>query len=644
MWSDNETDIDFLGFQHLVDAAASIVRNGSLLPATIGVFGDWGSGKSSLLSLVRKELEKDKDDILVLHFNGWLFEGYHDTKTALIGSVLDALADNKTIFNKVRGKVVRLIKRLDFIALAKTAARAGVGYVLAGDIGAGIAVASDPTALRAALEKQAKELGDELKDMKPEDIEKLERYIKDDVGHELRRGIRQFRHDFADLLNETACKAVVVVIDDLDRCMPDTIIEALEAIKLFLFVPKTAFIIGADERLVQYAVRRRFPELPGQRVDVGRDYLEKLIQYPIRVPPLGRGEIETYINILFAQTAKLKPEHFESLRTRATTCDPTALLAARVNTGIAREVLGTIPPDLTDGLSLAESITPMLAQGTSGNPRQCKRFLNTLILRMQMAKSRGIELKRRVLAKLMLLEYFRSASFTQLAELQASQGGRPRELADAEKAVRTLPKQEKNTPKKESKDNPSSETDENTMLPVWLSDPWAREWLLLEPTLAAENLQPYFFFSRDALGITSGAAKRMSPSAQELLEQLVHPADAVRAQADKRASEVTGVDAAAIFEALAERAREEEAPEEKHSALRAMFHWVELRRELLSQLVTLLGSFPDARLPLWVLSALQAATKGSEVHQAARALVDQWSKSAANGAFRSLAQKLLPNF
>ena len=77
------------------------------------------------------------------------------------------------------------------------------------------------------------------------------------------------------------------------RIISDTIIETLEAIKLFLFVPGTAFVIGADDRLVQYAVRQRFPELPGTETEVGRDYLEKLVQFPIRVPPPIITEIES---------------------------------------------------------------------------------------------------------------------------------------------------------------------------------------------------------------------------------------------------------------------------------------------------------------------------------------------------------------
>ena len=56
MWSDNETPVDLLGFGHPVTAVTSIVRNDSLLPASIGVYGDWGSGKSSLLEMVTAEL------------------------------------------------------------------------------------------------------------------------------------------------------------------------------------------------------------------------------------------------------------------------------------------------------------------------------------------------------------------------------------------------------------------------------------------------------------------------------------------------------------------------------------------------------------------------------------------------------------
>jgi predicted KAP-like P-loop ATPase len=83
VWSDNEARIDLLNVQHLVAAVTGIVRNQSLLPATIGVFGGWGSGKSSLISMVREQLEGD-EGVVCVSFNGGFFEGYEDAKASFL--------------------------------------------------------------------------------------------------------------------------------------------------------------------------------------------------------------------------------------------------------------------------------------------------------------------------------------------------------------------------------------------------------------------------------------------------------------------------------------------------------------------------------------------------------------------------------
>ena len=114
MWSDTEADIDLLGFHHLKAAVLSIVRDDSLLPATIGVYGDWGSGKSSLMRMVREDLEKE-EGALVLSFNGWLFEGYEDAKTALMGTIIEEIIARRTLGTEVKEKA----KRLGFKLLKK---------------------------------------------------------------------------------------------------------------------------------------------------------------------------------------------------------------------------------------------------------------------------------------------------------------------------------------------------------------------------------------------------------------------------------------------------------------------------------------------------------------------------------------------
>ncbi len=77
--------IDLLGYRHLVGALLSIAQADRLLPATIGVFGDWGSGKSSLIRMACEAIKDEKT--LVISFNGWLFEGYEDAKTAIMGKL-----------------------------------------------------------------------------------------------------------------------------------------------------------------------------------------------------------------------------------------------------------------------------------------------------------------------------------------------------------------------------------------------------------------------------------------------------------------------------------------------------------------------------------------------------------------------------
>jgi predicted KAP-like P-loop ATPase len=247
MWSDNESDLDLLGYSHLIKAITSVIADESLLPATIGVFGDWGSGKSSLMKMVELDLRENKD-VLVLSFNGWLFEGYEDAKTALMGTILDELAGRRTLTDKATALLGKLLKRINWLRLLGLAAKGGVALATGG-------LAAHSLAGGAAAAATA---------FDPEAAAKL---LNEDAAQDLRRGIREFRADFEKLLAELDIKALVVMIDDLDRCMPDTIIETLEAIKLFLFVPRSAFVIGADERLVKYAVPRTSAREDGGRFD-----------------------------------------------------------------------------------------------------------------------------------------------------------------------------------------------------------------------------------------------------------------------------------------------------------------------------------------------------------------------------------------
>jgi hypothetical protein len=223
--------------------------------------------------------------------------------------------------------------------------------------------------------------------------------------------VRTFRERFAKLLRDSDIKTLVVLIDDLDRCSPERVIENLEAIKLFLSVPSTAFVIGADPRIVEHAIRQRYAERAasgGSKEDTERlvrDYLEKVVQVPYQLPRLSGSEIETYMVLLFCKL-HLKPGE-------AATCIAKSRSERDANRygvfGYAkvREALGggDLKDTLAAALSFCSSAAPLIADGLEGNPRQVKRFLNAFILRKKLAEvARLKDVRDEVLVKLMIPE------------------------------------------------------------------------------------------------------------------------------------------------------------------------------------------------------------------------------------------------
>ena len=453
-------------------------------------------------------------------------------------------------------------------------------------------------------------------------------------------------------MDETKLKRLVVVVDDLDRCNPDTIIETLEAIKLFLFVPKTAFIVGADERLVRYAVRRRFPEHPGDYAEVGRDYLEKLIQFPVRIPPMGRAETDSYVKLLLAERCDLSDHAYGKMRDAV--IGPSASMGARIDHQVATDALtGSIPQPLSESLVLAEQIAPVLAAGLLGNPRQCKRFLNTLMMRLGMADVRGVELKRGVLAKLMLLEYLRPESFKELARLQAAQAGVLAEIRDAEKAQKgdgtgdaqnadepeSKPPKADAAPKKVAPPRPAVRNEASPLAP-WLGDPWLADWLASEPSLSGVDLRHYFYFARERLDPLGGASLRMSPDAQEVLSRLLGDVESTRTLALTRASAPSAVDAAAIFEALGSRARQSEGSNAASNApLPLMCLWVDRRPELFNELMTFLKALSPAAVPFSLPVRLVQLASGAAEKKAQLVVLLRGWESGATGRLKTAAQQ-----
>ncbi len=110
MWPDNETATDLLGFQVHSDLIKSVVTDPNVLPVTLGIFGDWGGGKSSVMKMLQQELAEPEDSgVICLSFNGWMFEGYDDAKSALISSVLLQMGEHKRFGPRIRDRIVPVL-------------------------------------------------------------------------------------------------------------------------------------------------------------------------------------------------------------------------------------------------------------------------------------------------------------------------------------------------------------------------------------------------------------------------------------------------------------------------------------------------------------------------------------------------------
>jgi predicted KAP-like P-loop ATPase len=589
MWKDSETNIDLLDFDYLIGITKDIIINDDLSPSSIGVYGDWGSGKSSLMEMTLSDLSINKD-YLCLKFNGWLFEGYEDAKTALIGTILDEINKEKKLTAKAKEVIERLYKNVDFFKLASKGVKYGLDFLITGGIG---------TIADITLQSVVGKIKEKASNVSEEDI-------KGAIGsafssNEIRTNLKSFQKDFAELLAKTKIKRLVVFIDELDRCNPDTILETLEAIRLFLFAEGTSFIIGADERQVMYAVRKKFPEIKGNKIDIGKEYLEKIIQYPVKIPQLGVHEVQFYIMCLLLKH-ELKDKYEEVLKFIQDERKKD-FLNFKMSFGLIEGKFPDIEGKIKDVIALTNQLSAVLSKGLNGNPRHCKRFLNSLSMRITMAKIKGIDLDKKVLSKLMLLEYFKDNVFKELGEMQSLENGLPEELKIIE----------------------SDKWDKIEKLKLWKDDDWFRNWSKIEPKLSTTNLQPYFYFTRESLQLrNTSETQQLSIEAENVLTGLLSGGDSAREEALKKAKQISDFEALQILKAIITEI--ETASEISADLFKSFISWGSTRAELYTETVVCLNAIPGNNIKVSFIPRINqfgsVANKTTEIIE----LFEKWQK------------------
>jgi hypothetical protein len=493
LWSDDPADVDLLAFDAVAATVAGVLLDEALDPVALGLSGSWGSGKTTILRLVEAEFDarsEEKRRVLVIKTEPWRYDPATGAKESLIGEILTRLeaevSESKVeenVKNKALDLAQRLVRRVDWAKAIKLTAKTSL-------------------ALQIPSVDQIFEL------VKPATIE----------GQEPEeRGLDGFRSDFSDLVNSEALghvSSVVVLVDDLDRCLPETVIETLEAIRLFLSVPRMSFVIAADEERVAEAIATRFKEtgVPEPTAEQGETpsqlYLHKIVQTTIPVPALSRFDTQAFLLLLQLQ--------------HDLTAEQVSGLIAQC--GDIRRAGGTLDglqfpdgTDLAEEIAFASRLTPILYEKLGGNPRRIKRFLNDLRVRQAIADRRGIALQAPIVAKLMVLEKLLSDDFEtllgwlangtlrdQLIALEAASGQAGEQAPFDEAEAKPLKEATKVDEEPKSKDDAKATKAEDqaaTVTPIAAPTPkisyseGLRRWAKLPPALGGQDISPYLFLA-----------------------------------------------------------------------------------------------------------------------------------------------------
>lgn len=493
MWKDTETAEDLLGYRFHAKLLKDIVLDDNMLPTSIGIFGNSGYGKSSLMLLMQKEVDieiaKQKVAgkewrVLQVRFNGWQYENYESTKYSLIQVLLDSVESYLSADKGFFEKMDELLRRINLLK---------VGVLLFKKY----AWSQIPSEIKNHLPSS-----DELK--KCIDVDNIDKFRAEFVNDRTSLFVTSFRKLFESIIKDAQFKSVIVYIDDLDRCSSERMIDCIEAIKLFLNVDHTAFVLGADERMVELAIKEHYPVQDRNKSVIYSpfsDYLEKLIQIPYRLPKLSFGEQATYIMFLLLKSKY--PNYFDGVLAKYYEFKDKEPFKVYTYKQFKQDLNGRNIPDVEKLLE----IVPMMNRFLNGTPRQLKRFLNTFDLRLRMVKVASMrEINEIILAKLMLLEYnFKYQKlFESLYGMQQTNQG----------TIKDIDKVESNARQNKNLDDKRWEE--------WADDKLVWEWLKVEPSLMGVNLAPYFWIARDSLKNSVSVENFVSNTVRLLFQNLLH--------------------------------------------------------------------------------------------------------------------------
>lgn len=256
-------EVDELGLEPFARVVAGTAV-GTPGPFTIGVFADWGAGKTSLLKQAKSLIEANPEcsGIVTVWFNAWQYEKEDHPIVPLIAAIVRSIEEKTTDEEGKLNELGKVLKAIAYAVFEKTSVKLPGGIA---EIGSG---------LFEEIKKQYKELQSSQEPL-------------------LGRSLYYNAFDVLDGLSESEGSErpkIVVFIDDLDRCLPRKVLYLLESMKLVLCQPGFIFVLAVDRRIIERYLSGRFEEY-------GTNYLDKIIQLPFALPS-HRSRFKSYIKEL----------------------------------------------------------------------------------------------------------------------------------------------------------------------------------------------------------------------------------------------------------------------------------------------------------------------------------------------------------
>jgi hypothetical protein len=522
MWSDRETLEDCLGFSSYVESLAEVCLEPDIAPLTIGIFGSWGSGKTSLMQMLRQRIDeqppKDGEKVVTLWFNAWRYEGKEEIQSALIHSILGRLSQDVTLTEDIKNTLSKLKDGASVLKLAKVITKSAI-----------------------TLTPDFDGFLDCFKDESAKVVETMEGFEK----------------DFEKFLNQVHVARLVVLVDDLDRCSSEKVIEAFETIKLFLNTPATTFVVGADAPKIEQAIGTVYQVAEATRPTYARDYLEKIVQLPFSIPEQRSRDVAAYVGMLTLRR-HVTPEGWNELIVgrRALLQKAGAVHDLLVQWVSLNELL--LQPNARvaaqDDLSRTMSNIDVLARGLRGNPRQLKRFLNILDLRQRIAKTNALVIRPDLLTKLAVLEYTWRDFFNQVTET-IGPDGRSELIGEVIKYSA----------------GDAQPPDTSAMLTAALEAPGLSAFLSAPPHIDGDtDLTPYLFLAQTALDPQRQTLIPQGQIARDLAERMASD-DLIRSRAaSQQALRLDAPTVTAVVRLVAARIVTMQGPTEKRARVNAI--------------------------------------------------------------------------